>query len=116
MESFPKSIQTGEDLHTAEDWIFENLKADRINELAADMLTYAIMKLKFLALLTTAHSSGSSQKVIQCVVNSSAFIINLIDLTTFFQYSEALEISKVMFPLFYVKVCMCLLPGIHIVN
>jgi hypothetical protein len=65
LESFPKSIQTGEDLHTAEDWIFENLKADRINELAADMLTYAIMKLKFLALLTTAHSSGSSQKVIQ---------------------------------------------------
>lgn len=57
---FVQALQDNREVSVAEDWIFDKLQAELINENTADQLTYLIAKIKYLTLLAAASSTSSS--------------------------------------------------------
>mmetsp|Transcript_7190 Transcript_7190/g.12074 ORF Transcript_7190/g.12074 Transcript_7190/m.12074 type:complete len:94 (+) Transcript_7190:743-1024(+) len=65
-----QALQTG-DLPVAEAWIFDHLKSKQISERTADNLTFFIMKVKYLSLLSDIPLCGDNEKVCVLRVYSS---------------------------------------------
>ena len=78
------------------------MNAENIDENTADRLTYCIAKTKFLGLLSTATSDNSNV----CDINYIFFMLDGCIMLFFYscKYSQALTISKALFPVFYSKV------------
>lgn len=74
-----QALQSG-DLSVAEAWIYDHLKSGQISERSADTLTFYIMKVNFLSLLSDISLCSDHEK-----------------------YSRALEMTTTIFPLFYTK-------------